>query len=199
MGLIKRNLMIGTRVAACAAGLLLFTPGLEITANAQEATAPATQNEFVALEGPSAVSETYQDWVINCQQLRQEDGAAVRNCAMSQELRQASNNQLVLMVSIAPPVNGNVPRATIVAPFGLDLSQGVGVVIDGNDIATVPFITCMPAGCIAEIDLEPAMLDKLQSGETAQVVLLPRQSDKPLLLSISLAGFTNAWNRLNEL
>lgn len=199
MRLTKRSLVIGTRVAACAAGLLLFMLGFEIAANAQEAKTPASQNELVALEGPSAFTETYQDWVVNCQQLRQEDETEVGNCTMSQELRQANNNQLVLLVSITLAMNGNAPGATIVAPFGLDLSQGVGMVISGNDIATVPFTTCLPAGCIAKMNLEPAILDKLQSGENAQVVVLPRQSANPLLISISLAGFTQAWNRLNDL
>lgn len=192
MGLIRRGLMVG------AAGLLFFVTGFELEVNAQEATAQTTP-QAVPQDGPTALSETYQDWVINCQQVRGEDGTATRLCEMSQELRQQDSNQRVLLISIVPAVDAAAPRATIIAPFGLNLSKGVRVLVDENDIAAVPFATCLPAGCVAYLDLESATLDKLRASETAQIVLQPRQSEESLLVTISLAGFTAAWRRLEEL
>lgn len=192
MGIMKRGLMVG------AAGLLLFVTGFEFVAGAQKATAQ-TPTQAGPKDGPTALSETYQDWVINCQTVGTTAGTATRLCQMSQELRQRDSNQLVLLISIAAPVNAAAPRATIIAPFGLDLSKGVGLVVGESDIATVPFTTCLPAGCLAHMDLESATLDKLRTGETAQIVLQPRQSEEPLIVTISLAGFTAAWERLKAL
>lgn len=197
MGTIRRILIGGAVTAACVAGLLVADTGFAFKATAQEESAetpPQTQQ----LDGPTALSETYQDWVVNCHQVRGADGTATRLCQMSQELRQQDSNQLVLLISIAANV-ATTPRATIIAPFGLKLSEGIGLVLAEREIIKAPFDTCLPAGCLAYLDLSPESLDKLRASETVQIVLQPSQSLDSMLVTISLAGFTTAWNRLNSL
>lgn len=185
MGLIKQSLIGG------AAGFVLFAFGFG---------AIGQETKVAPQEGPTALSETYQDWVVNCQQVgAKPDGTVTRSCQMIQELSQKNNNQRVLLVSIVPEVDGAVPRATIIAPFGLKLSQGLGLFVGDDNIATAPFATCLPAGCVAYLDLDSAMLDTLQKGEVVNIVSQPLQSEEPLVIAVSLAGFTAAWKRLNAL
>ncbi|TAG31551.1 MAG: invasion associated locus B family protein [Rhodobacterales bacterium] len=168
---------------------------MSFKAVAQEAVAQPTTEAKVP-DGPVALSETYGDWVVSCQQANATSGMPTRICQMSQELRQREGNQLLLLIAITPSDTA-APRATLVAPFGLKLSEGAAVAVGDKTIANAPFDTCLPAGCIAYLDLNPDAMDSLLTGEVAQVVLMPTQSQERLLIEISLAGFTTAWARLN--
>jgi hypothetical protein len=53
------------------------------------------------------------------------------------------------------------------------------------------FRTCLPAGCIVEIDLPEAILALLQAGEKASV-LMTVQTDQPMKTDVSLKGFSAA-------
>lgn len=151
-----------------------------------------------ATETPSSLTETYGDWVVRCVSPAAVEGQPVpaRVCEMTQELQQQNTGQRVLAVSVQKTESAT--RLTIVAPFGLLLSEGVKVSVADAELVSADFRTCLPAGCIAVSTLEEATLTSLAAGDQAVVAMVDTNA-QPVNINVSLAGFTNAWNRLKGL
>jgi invasion protein IalB len=151
-----------------------------------------------ATETPSSLTETYGDWVVRCVSPAAVEGqpAPARICEMTQELQQQNTGQRVLAVSLQKAET--TTRLTVVAPFGLLLSEGVKVSVADKELVSASFRTCLPAGCIAVSDLDEAVLTAFAAGDQA-VVAMQDTNAQPVNINLSLAGFTNAWNRLKAL
>lgn len=148
-------------------------------------------------EDPSMVQETYRDWVVNCvtPQATEAAPAPVRVCEVRQELRQTEGNQLVLSVALQPQLDSAGASLTLVAPFGLLLSQPITIDVADTRVADVPFRTCLPQGCIATASIDQAAVDRMAAGAEA-VVQMTTTDGQVLSLQVSLAGFIGAWDRL---
>lgn len=150
-----------------------------------------------AAEGPSVVQETYRDWVVSCvtPQATEASTASARVCEMRQELRQAGGNQRILAVALQPQLDSAGASLTLVAPLGLLLSQSISIDLADVRMMEVPFLTCLPQGCIANAVLDIEMIDKLAGG-TEAVVGMTGTDGQVLSAPVSLAGFNAGWNRL---
>jgi invasion protein IalB len=142
---------------------------------------------------PTSLSETYDTWTVQCATPQQEGQPAKRQCQMTQELLQQESRQRMLLVAVTKG-EGNA-KATLVLPFGLLLSEGIRIEIGQQEFARGAFRTCLPAGCIVEIDLPQEAIGELQAGETASV-LMTANNNQPVKTNISLKGFAAAYKRL---
>jgi invasion protein IalB len=148
---------------------------------------------------PDALSETYRDWIVSCRTVQVDDNqSAARLCEMSQDLRQQDGGQRVLSVTLQTDAREDGALLTMITPFGLNVTGQIAIRVGDTEIAEVPFTTCVPAGCIAQVQLEPELLTVIGQGEAASVIL-PTRSDNPFEVSVSLLGFTAALGRLHEL
>ncbi len=147
-------------------------------------------------DGPSSLTETYQSWRVNCVMPAAIEGQAAptRICEMMQELRQQNNGQRLLTMALQPAQEG--ASLTILAPFGLLLSEGVKITVAGEAVAQGGFRTCLPGGCVSIISLTQGALDTFSAGDTATITMLGTNGQE-IALAVSLAGFAAAWNRLN--
>ncbi len=159
----------------------------------------------IAVAGPTALSETYSDWsetysdwVVRCstQTTNAKVKPEARLCEMTQEWRHQETDQRVLMISLRSREDAGA-TLTLIAPFGLLLSDGVRIGVDGKSLQRADFNTCLPSGCVAITDLIESEVDTLSLGVGA-TVLMSDTSNQGLLVKISLSGFTAAWNRLGE-
>jgi invasion protein IalB len=141
---------------------------------------------------PDRLSEIYGDWTVNCV-----NGDGGRQCAMVQTLTSNENGQRVLQAELA--TTGGNTRLILVAPFGVLLEAGVSATIEGEALKTIPYRTCIPAGCIAETQLTADEIAKLRRGATLALRLKAADSGSDVNLSLSLAGVSAALNRLGEL
>lgn len=146
--------------------------------------------------GASAINETYRDWQVACAT----QGAAVR-CAMVQVLSNSQSGQRVLAIELRLAGTGETMEGTLVLPFGLDLDQGVALQIDdrASEGWTVRFVTCTQAGCVAPVALDATAIERLKAGTTLRLRAAAYGTAQTLALSVSLTGFTVAFNRLGEL
>ena len=151
-----------------------------------------------ATETPSSLTEAYGDWVVRCVSPAAVEGqpAPARICEMTQELQQQNTGQRVLAVSLQKAET--TTRLTVVAPFGLLLSEGVKVSVGETPVAALGFTTCLPAGCIAVSDLDVTAVDTLAAGDQAVVEMIDTNT-QPVKVNLSLKGFIAAWNRLTAL
>jgi invasion protein IalB len=160
----------------------------------QAATAAEAAPSAGALPGgATSLRESYQDWQVSC---------AVKDknkqCVMSQ--RQArKDGKRVLAIELRPQGDGLI--GTLVLPFGLLLSDGVQLGIDDAKPATesLPFRTCVPAGCLVPVAFDTGTVKALRAGNALKLVAKSAGGDKPVQFSVSLKGFAGAADRIQVL
>ena len=90
----------------------------------------------------------------------------------------------------------------VLAPLGVLLPFGLGLTIDDEPIAVrekaLPFIRCRPMGCISEIVVKKALLDKLKTGKTALFIIVETK-EEGRAIPVSLGGFSKGLERLAAL
>lgn len=143
--------------------------------------------------GAGSLVETYQDWVVACQE---RDGQSF--CVMRQVQSNTQTGQNVVTVEFSAAqdkLNG-----ALLLPFGLLLSDGATVTIDGaGKSRALPFSTCVPQGCLAPISFEADDIAKLKGGTALNLAARSFSPPQPLELKISLKGFSAALSRVSEL
>ncbi|MER9656224.1 invasion associated locus B family protein [Mesorhizobium sp. M0152] len=140
------------------------------------------------------MNEVYDDWTVSCQY---NQSTNKRVCQASQELQQQKSRQRVLLISFGPADDAGA-HMTIVAPFGLLLAEGLDVKLDEQQLIRGSFRTCLPAGCIVELDLPETALTTLLSAEKATVQGVA-VGDQAFRTEVSLKGLATSLKRLSDL
>jgi len=151
------------------------------------------------VETPTSLTETYKNWIVRCVTPTVTEGQAVpdRVCEMVQELRQQKSGQRLLAIALQP-TKAEGATLTFIAPFGLLLSAGLKVAVDGSAVAQGEFRTCLPRGCVSVINLAQVALNKFIAGDTATITM-QGTNGRDISLAVSLSGFTAALNRLKDI
>ncbi|ALA16824.1 invasion-like protein [Chelatococcus sp. CO-6] len=152
-------------------------------AAAQEAALPG---------GATSLREAHGDWLVTCA-VKTGGGKKTRVCALSQEQFHAQTRQRVLAVELRPAGGG--ARGTLVLPFGLLLDKGAAYQLDEGPAGPQQrFRTCLPAGCLIEVDFDAATVKALRGGKALRVKATTDGGEETNL-SLSLAGFAGAYDR----
>ncbi|GAB4273003.1 MAG: hypothetical protein Kow0013_26750 [Pararhodobacter sp.] len=158
-------------------------------AQAQEAAADPAQ------EGP-IVAATYNDWEILCNQPTEGNPQV---CEMYQLLKD-SNDSPIAEVSIAVlPLGAEFAAgATFTTPLETFLPTGLGLRIgESEELRVEGFRVCTVVGCIVRMGLSADEVDALKAGSTATVLIAPFVApDRPVQITMSLSGFTRAYEDL---
>ncbi len=148
---------------------------------------------------PSAFSETYGDWRVNCGGVP-EKGA--RQCAMEQQLHvrddKTGRSHRLMIVTLAAPKKDGAAELSALTPFGLLLASGAKLRIDGGEpLGPLPFWTCLRRGCVLRGPLDPAKMALLRKGKKVKLEMTTT-ARKSFDVTISLKGFTDAFARLKN-
>jgi invasion protein IalB len=76
----------------------------------------------------------------------------------------------------------------LVTPLGTALLAGIQMQIDDDKPIQVPYMRCLPGGCVTEIIFADDMLDKLKKGKEISVTYTNVEG-KPKPYKLSLKGF----------
>lgn len=146
--------------------------------------------------GAQNLQEGYGDWVVSCD-IRTQNNASQKVCGLSQVQTNNQSHQRLLFMQLKP--KGPAADGTLVLPFGSDLSRGVTLQIDGGAVlATLPFWTCLPAGCLVKLSFDAKTVTALRAGTSLKVNLFP-VGQPEMSLSVSLKGFPDAFDRTTAL
>lgn len=144
--------------------------------------------------GPSQLSEVYGDWTLNCA-----TAEGVRDCAITQSLVDSETRQHVLSIELYAGEAGGLD-GMMVLPFGLNFARGAALAIDDAALGVpLPFLTCLPAGCLVPVTFTGADADRLRAGARLVVTGTGAAENDPVPLTLSLTGLTTATKRLAEL
>lgn len=144
--------------------------------------------------GDRYVAQTSGDWNIRC--LKTEDGNDP--CQLQQQLIDQDGN-LVAEITMNP-LSGDGPvvaGANLITPLETMLTEQVTIQVDEGQAKRYPFAFCSTVGCISRIGLTADELASYKAGANARIVIVPFAApDKPVVLVVSLTGFTAAFDTL---
>ncbi|MEM8789515.1 MAG: invasion associated locus B family protein [Pseudomonadota bacterium] len=143
--------------------------------------------------GEAAVDITaFQDWELRCER-------GTSNCFMYQLARNSANNPVAEISIVALPDQAEgAAGATVVTPLGSLLTEGLVIQIDDEQARQYPFNWCNRSGCYARFGLRGEEIAAMQRGDRARMrVISVSAPDQPVILEVSLSGFTAAFNALN--
>nr|WP_244629573.1 invasion associated locus B family protein [Martelella limonii] len=144
--------------------------------------------------GANELHETYQDWQVNC--ISDDKGD---QCVMSQRQVDSASGDTVFSVELIAGEDGGL-LGLIVMPFGLAVAEPLFLSLDEKAAEQqLEFSTCLPRGCLVEINLDREIVDGMKSGSSLTVTGAVANSDKKVPFAASLQGFSAAFKRLNDL
>lgn len=142
--------------------------------------------------GASSLHETHGEWVVSCGVVQQR-----KSCTVSQQLAQQARGggaQPVMTISLSPSASG--AEGGLALPFGLLLAKGASLQLDeGKPHAPVAIRTCMPAGCIAPLNIGADQLASMRKAKQLKINLVAADTGKPVTLTAPLTGFGEALDR----
>lgn len=143
--------------------------------------------------GASSLTETYRDWTVTCGLA---DGAKI--CAMSQQ-QTRQDGQRVLTMELHNSDDGTA-SGVLLLPFGLSLGAGVTLQVKETP-AHQPFgfSTCLPIGCLVPLEFDADTIAAFSGGTAVSIAARAHDSNQEVVLSLSLSGFTAAFDRLRSL
>lgn len=161
---------------------------LALPALAQSTAAPTLPG------GASALNEAHGAWSVTCEIVE-----TAKSCGFSQVLRNRQTGTTVLAVDLAAPAPDRAEGMLLTA-FGLRLADGIGLTVDGKPMGgKLAFLTCVQTGCLVPLALDQTLLAALKAGTALEVTGTRVDDGQPVTLTLSLSGFTAAYNRTAEL
>jgi invasion protein IalB len=139
-----------------------------------------------------AVKSVFKDWQIRCDT---PPGAKNEQCALIQSVTSADRANIGLTVIVLKTADRKSRLMRVVAPLGVLLPSGLGLKIDNADIGRAGFVRCLPNGCIAEVVMDDALINKLRNGKTATFIIF-QTPEEGIGFPLSLAGFAEGYDKL---
>ena len=122
-------------------------------------------------------------------------------CVMAQIGSDSTGTPILEMVLRKLPEAQEVQGVPVVAvtdvitPLGVVLTSGLTMKIDTAEEQRAPFQICTEQGCLVREPLTEAAVDRFKKGNVAKITVVAAQQG-PVSTSISLSGFTKAYNSL---
>jgi invasion protein IalB len=157
-----------------------------------QAAPAAPQQQAGNGEAPQLI---FSPWVKLCN--KDADPKAKRVCVTVKDGRVESG---LLVVSVAViEMDGEAKKLLRMSlPYGVNLQYGTRLIVDQNEPATAPFVTCLPpvvppGGCIADYDATADMINQMKKGQllTVQAIHMNAQAMSPQL---DLKDFAKAFD-----
>ena len=139
-----------------------------------------------------AVRSVHKDWQIRCDTL---PGAKSEQCVLIQSVAAEDRANVGLTVIVLKTADAKSRLMRVVAPLGVLLPSGLGLKIDTADIGRAGFVRCLPNGCIAEVVMDDALIQKLRTGKTATFIIF-QTPEEGIGFPMSLAGFGEGYDKL---
>lgn len=154
---------------------------------------PAFAQDSSDSVGSSKVRAVHGEWQLRC---GQPPGSSVEKCGLVQSVKAEDRPNVALTVVFLKSFDGKTRLLRVVAPLGVLLPTGLGLKIDDVDVGHASFLKCGPAGCVAEVVADDALIEKMKTGSNA-VFIIFQTPEFGIGVPISLAGFSDGLTELN--
>ena len=153
----------------------------------------ATSYAYAADAGTQgAVRDKHGDWATRCET---PPGAAHEQCAIVLSVVDQDRPNLILVVIVLNTADRKTRLMRIIAPLGVLLPPGVSLRIDNAEAGRLSFLQCLPNGCVAQLAMDEALINKLKTGKTATLGVF-QTPEEGVGVQAPLAGFKEAYEQL---
>ena len=150
------------------------------------AMAQAANNDGASRTQSIQTAET--GWQVICRP--QQADRAKLDCSVVYETFTTNDRVRVAAVEI---VKGDKGRTMIVSvPVGVNLKDGIELMVDGANRQALSFASCQANGCFATLDLDAKLVDMIRKGKNLSAGFSDGQGSK-VKVDISLVGFNAAY------
>ena len=139
-----------------------------------------------------AVRSVHSDWQIRCDT---PPGAQGEQCALIQSVMADDRPNIGLTVIVLKTADRKTRLMRVVAPPGVLLPSGLGLMVDQTEIGRAGFVRCVPNGCVAEVIMDDTLIGKLRSGQSATFIIF-QTPEEGIGFPISLKGFGEGFDKL---
>ncbi len=138
------------------------------------------------------VKSTHGDWQLRCET---PPGALHQQCALLQSVTAEDRPNVSLVVIVLKTADGKSRLLRVIAPLGVLLPSGLGLKIDNVDVGRAGFVRCLPSGCVAEVVMEPKLIQSLKNGHNATFIIF-QTPEEGIGIPLNLKGFGEGFDAL---
>jgi invasion protein IalB len=139
-----------------------------------------------------AVKSVHGDWQIRCETPA---GAQNEQCALFQSVVSEDQANVGITVLVLKTMDQKSRLMRVMAPLGVLLPAGLGLKVDNQDVGRAGFVRCVPRGCIAEVVMDDALVNKLRTGQTATFFIF-QTPEQGIGFPLGLKGFGEGFDKL---
>src|SRR5262245_21075341 len=136
---------------------------------------------------PAQPTPLYSPWTKLC---APESPGATPTCLTLTESR-AQSGQFLAGAGLIEQEGVEKKTIRITLPLAMLNQKGIQITFDQDQPMPGPYLTCLPAGCLADYDATPAIVEKMKKDQTLLVKAI-RLDGSLLAVPIPLAGFAKA-------
>lgn len=144
------------------------------------------------VEAQTRTERFFDDWNVLC--LERDDG--VKQCRMTQTLVQNNSKREVFRWVVAMNQEDEM-ESLLSAPLGVNLRQGIELVLGGDEPVSVPYEVCGRRWCQARMPMSAGMAELLGAGMPVQVTYVNPRGQR-LQMEVTARGFREAFNYLQS-
>lgn len=143
-------------------------------------------------QAQGVVRSVHQDWQIRCDT---PPGAQSEQCALMQSVVAEDRANVGLTVIVLKTADNKNRVLRVIAPLGVLLPAGLGLVIDKTDVGRAGFVRCLPRGCFAEVVMDDNLMRQLRTGQVATFIIF-QTPEEGIGFPLSLKGFAEGFDKL---
>ena len=154
----------------------------------------STAGTAAATQAPQRTTATYGDWTVRCVM----HGTA-KACETTQATQIKGRPQPISQIAIGHQTKNGPVKVVFEVPVNVWLPSGVKLAT-GNKKADISanFSRCVPAGCIAETDIDQNQIKELSHLKKSGKLQFKDARKKLIAIPVSFKGFGDAYDALQQ-
>jgi len=158
----------------------------------KERAKPTQSGHIARTSAPTAAAEQQsknKSWQLQCMEIAK----GHKRCQVMGSVLSADMKQVILVMALA--MDGKATATQIAVPLGIALKPGIKISVGDKYSVTIPLSRCTSQGCLAEGNVEPALLDAMKAGSD-MTVAVATPDGKAIPINLSLGGFRDVFASL---
>ena len=144
---------------------------------------------------PDRTTASFGDWTLRCE--RRKEPTPAKLCELTQAIQRAGDAGPLAQVAIGRLASSDPLKLTVVLPLNVALANAPKIAPEIKDLGPLQtsWQRCVPAGCLASINLPEDTVRKLRTGEAGKLDYRDA-ADREVSLPFSLRGLPEALDAL---
>jgi invasion protein IalB len=146
-------------------------------------------------------TETFGDWILHCGVAP--SGTGERACEVTSSIKLHGETNPIARLAFGRPIQpkgaekNTTMRLVVLVPVNVTIAPGVTIAPEvAKPPLTLPFMSCIPAACFAEIELNEEQMQAFRNRSQPGQLTFTDPATKPVPVEISFKGLDQALDAL---